>query len=87
MTNNSFFKGLSTVGGALGKGLIAGFAGTVAITISQMIEMKITKRSTSNAPVAVGGKALGVEPRGKAKQQKEKADRKGVWHRKRCSKG
>lgn len=38
-----------------------------------MIEMQITQRSMSNAPVIVGGKALGVEPRGKAQQEKEKA--------------
>jgi hypothetical protein len=70
--NKTFFKGLSEVGGAVGRGLIAGFAGTVAITISQMIEMKITNRSMSEAPSKVGGKALGVEPRGKAALEKEK---------------
>ena len=74
MADYTFFSGLSKVGGALGKGLIAGFAGTVAITISQMIEMQITKREMSNAPVTVAGKALGVEPRGKAEQEKEKAE-------------
>lgn len=73
MAENTFFTGLSKVSGALGKGLIAGFAGTVAITISQMIEMQITKRSNSNVPVVVGGKTLGVEPRGKAQLEKEKA--------------
>jgi hypothetical protein len=74
MADNTFFTGLSKAGDALGKGLIAGFAGTVAITISQMIEMQITQRSNSNAPVTVGGKALGVEPRGKAEQEKEKVE-------------
>jgi hypothetical protein len=69
---NILFSSLARAGGALGKGLIAGFAGTVAITISQMIEMEITNRSMSNAPVTVGGKTLGVEPRGKAQQEKEK---------------
>lgn len=73
MAENTFFTGLAKAGGALGKGLIAGFAGTVAITISQMIEMQITKREMSNAPVTVAGKALGVEPRGQAQQEKEKA--------------
>lgn len=74
MANNSeFFASLAKAGGAIGKGLIAGFAGTVAITISQMIEMQITKRSMSNAPVEVGGRTLGVEPRGKAELEKEKA--------------
>lgn len=74
MTDNSvFFSSLAKAGGAIGKGLVAGFAGTVAITISQMIEMQITHRESSNAPVVVGGKALGVETRGKAAQEKEKA--------------
>lgn len=74
MSNNSvLFSSLAKAGGAIGKGLIAGFAGTVAITISQMIEMQITNRSMSNAPVTVGGKTLGVEPRGKAELEKEKA--------------
>lgn len=72
MAEDTFFTGLSKAGGALGKGIIAGFAGTVAITISQMIEMQITKRSMSNAPVVVGGKTLGVEPRGQAELEKEK---------------
>ena len=77
MAENTFFRGLSTAGNALGKGLIAGLAGTVAITISQMIEMQITKREMSNAPVTVAGKALGVEPRGQAQQAKEKAESDG----------
>lgn len=70
--HSEVFSNLAKAGGAIGKGLIAGFAGTIAITISQMIEMKITGRSMSSAPVAVGGKALGVEPKGKAKLIKEK---------------
>lgn len=73
LNNKTFYSGLSKVGGVIGRGLIAGFAGTVAITISQMIEMKITNRSMSDAPATVGGKALGVEPRGKAALEKEKA--------------
>ena len=40
--NSSVFLPLAKASGAIGKGLIAGFAGTVAITISQMIEMQIT---------------------------------------------
>lgn len=70
---NQLFSSLAKAGGAIGKGLIAGFAGTVAITVSQMIEMQITKRSMSNAPVKVGGKTLGVEPKGEAELEKEKA--------------
>lgn len=72
MSDNRIFIGLSKAGGAIGRGLIAGFAGTVAITISQMIEMKITGRGSSDAPMTVAGKALGVEPKGKAALEVEK---------------
>lgn len=53
--------------------MIAGFAGTAAITVSQMIAMQLTNRGMSSAPAKVGGKVLGVEPRGKAELEKEKA--------------
>lgn len=67
------FASVAKVGGVLGKGLIAGFAGTIAITISQMIEMQIENKGMTTLPATVGGKALGVEPRGEAQQEKEKA--------------
>lgn len=70
--NTALFKSLAKAGGAIGKGLIAGFAGTVAMTLAQMVEMKITGRSMSTMPAKVGGKTLGVEPRGKAELEKEK---------------
>ncbi len=38
------------LGTAIGKGLIAELAGTLAMTLSQMIEMKTTKRKPSTAP-------------------------------------
>ncbi|GAB2759956.1 hypothetical protein [Salinimicrobium soli] len=72
-SNTRIFKSMARVGGAIGKGLIAGFAGTVAITLSQMIEMQITKRKASSSPVIVGGKVLGVEPKGKAEVERKKA--------------
>lgn len=46
---------------ALGKGIIAGLAGTAAITLSQMIEMKITKRESSDTPAKAVNKVLHVE--------------------------
>jgi hypothetical protein len=52
---------LGELGAAIGKGLIAGLAGTVAITISQMIEMKITKRKPSDAPAKAVEKTLHIE--------------------------
>lgn len=33
------------------RGMIAGLAGTLAITASQMIEMQLTNRSSSSAPI------------------------------------
>lgn len=53
---------LGAIGAAIGKGLIAGAAGTVAITLSQMIEMRITKRKPSDAPVKAVKKTLHIEP-------------------------
>jgi hypothetical protein len=47
----------------IGKGLLAGLVGTAAITISQMIEMKLSKREPSTAPADAAGKVLGVKPR------------------------
>ena len=49
------------IGAAVGKGLIAGLAGTLAMTVSQMIEMKITKRKPSTAPAEAVKKTLDIE--------------------------
>lgn len=46
---------------ALGKGMIAGLAGTVAISIAQMMEMKITGREGSDAPAEAVNKVLNVD--------------------------
>lgn len=51
------------IAAAIGKGIIAGIAGTAAITLSQMIEMKITGRKPSDGPAKIGGKVLGVRPK------------------------
>lgn len=50
------------VSGAFGHGILAGLIGTVAITAAQMIEMKISKREMSNAPVQAAGKVIGFKP-------------------------
>lgn len=52
---------LGAIGAAIGKGLVAGAAGTLAITVSQMIEMKITKRKPSDAPAKAVKKTLHIE--------------------------
>ena len=58
------------LGTAIGVGLIAGLAGTAAITVSQMIEMKLTKRPPSSAPAEAVSKVLDVEPTEEEKKEK-----------------
>jgi hypothetical protein len=53
---------LGALGNAIGKGLLAGLAATAAMTLSQMIEMKITKRESSDAPLKVAEDVSGVAP-------------------------
>ncbi|GAB3165552.1 hypothetical protein [Telluribacter humicola] len=66
MTNNP----LKEIGTAIGVGILAGLAGTAAITISQMIEMKITKRKGSDSPTKAVSKVLDVKPVNKDKKPK-----------------
>jgi hypothetical protein len=54
---------LSNLGCALGRGLLAGLAGTIAITAAQHIEMQLTGRAPSNTPEKAGAAVLGVEPK------------------------
>jgi hypothetical protein len=60
---------LGSLGAAIGKGLIAGLAGTVAITISQMIEMSITNRKPSDAPAKAVKKTLHIKALEEYKQE------------------
>lgn len=61
---------LGELAGAVGKGLLAGLAGTAAITLSQMIEMKITKREPSDAPVKVASQITGAAPADDSQKEK-----------------
>lgn len=54
---------------ATGKGIIAGLAGTAAMSISQMIEMKINKRKPSSTPANAVEKVLHVAPADEAHKQ------------------
>jgi hypothetical protein len=54
---------LNQVATNIGKGIVAGLAGTLAISISQMIEMRISRRKPSTAPADAAGKVLGVRAR------------------------
>lgn len=58
------------LGSAVGRGLIAGLVGTAAITLSQMIEKKITKRPRSFAPADAASKALSIEAANREKRKK-----------------
>jgi hypothetical protein len=60
---------LGALGSAIGKGLLAGIAATAAMTLSQMIEMRITKRGPSDATLKVAGDTAGVKPASKQDKQ------------------
>jgi hypothetical protein len=51
------------------RGLAAGFAGTVALTVSQRIEMSLTGRPPSDLPAQVAEGMLGIRPRGRRREQ------------------
>lgn len=68
---------LGKIADEIGKGLVAGFAGTVAITLSQMIEMKITKRKPGTAPADAAEKVLNIKP--EAPEDKEQFSQEVHW--------
>jgi len=53
---------LGSVAAAFGKGIFAGVAGTVAMTLSSTIEMKVRGRPASSTPALAATKVLAVEP-------------------------
>ena len=53
-------KRVETVAGSIGKGLVAGFAGTAAMTISSTIEARLRGRTPSSAPARATAKVLGI---------------------------
>lgn len=59
------------------KGLAAGLVGTIALTLSETLEMKVTKRPPSDVPGQVGAKVPGVEP--KSEQELKKLSGKVHW--------
>jgi hypothetical protein len=52
---------LSTLASGVGKGLLAGLAGTAAMTVSSTIEMRMRRRPASSAPADAAAKVLGIE--------------------------
>ena len=61
---------IRTVASDIGKGLFAGFAGTLAISASQAADMALRDRPASSAPADAAGKVLGVQPTGDAERQR-----------------
>ena len=45
---------------AIGKGVVAGLAGTAAMTVSSIVEAKLRHRAFSKAPAKAAEKALGI---------------------------
>jgi hypothetical protein len=53
-------KVASTLANSVGKGLLAGFAGTAVMTVSSTLEAKLRGRKPSSAPARATAKALGI---------------------------
>ncbi|HET7327811.1 MAG TPA: hypothetical protein VFJ14_11075 [Nocardioidaceae bacterium] len=53
---------IRSIADAVGRGLVAGLAGTAAMTVSSTIEAKVNKRGSSSTPADAAGKVAGVEP-------------------------
>ncbi len=52
---------LDGLAGSIGKGLIAGFAGMAAMTISSTLEAKLRGREPSDAPARAAATVLGIK--------------------------
>ncbi|MDX6691374.1 MAG: hypothetical protein QOG15_2831 [Solirubrobacteraceae bacterium] len=51
---------MSDLGCAIGRGLLAGLAGTAAMTVSSTAEMRLRGRAASTAPADATAKVLGI---------------------------
>jgi hypothetical protein len=54
-------KAANTLASAVGRGLVAGFAGTAAMTVSSTVEAKLRGREPSSAPARATAKVLGIK--------------------------
>ena len=52
---------VSELASTIGKGLVAGFAGTAAMTVSSTLEAKLRGRPGSSAPADAAAKVLGIQ--------------------------
>ena len=53
-------RSLTKTASAIGDGLVAGFLGTAAMTVSSTVEAKLRRRAASTAPARATAKALGI---------------------------
>lgn len=53
---------LKSLSRAIGAGILAGLAGTAAITLSQLIEKRLTNRASSKVPIKAVSKVLDLKP-------------------------
>ncbi len=58
------------IASAIGKGLVAGAVGTVAMTASQIAAQRLVGQEASDAPAKAAGKVLGVQPRDPAGKER-----------------
>jgi hypothetical protein len=54
-------KALSALSTAIGRGLLAGFAGTAAMTVSSSMEARLRRRAPSTAPARATATMLGIK--------------------------
>jgi hypothetical protein len=54
---------LGDIAADVGKGLFAGVAGTVAMTVSSTLEMKLSGREASETPAQAAEKVLDIQPK------------------------
>jgi hypothetical protein len=52
---------IATLAQNIGKGLVAGLAGTAAMTVSSTVEMKVRRREASSAPAKAAERVLGIK--------------------------
>jgi hypothetical protein len=52
---------MSSIADSIGRGLVAGFAGTAAMTISSTLEARLRGRAASSAPARATAKVLGIK--------------------------
>ena len=52
---------MNPLAAAIGKGVVAGFVGTMAMTISSTVEAKLRGREFSTAPAKAAQKVLGID--------------------------